>query len=114
MTTVRLKHSILAVRDQLLPVDLHMWSEHKLTEPEIISLRELESQILNYLNISEISMTIIKERIDDQDVDVGYEAFFPNWNDFKNTDIYQDLNNWAQRMRDDPDIRIFNWIEEIN
>jgi hypothetical protein len=114
MDTVRLKHSILADGTQLMPVDLLTWGERKLAESEIARLSEANASAENYLAASNISVTVIKETINDQDIDIGIEVVFPNFEEFKNTDIYKDLYSWAQRMRDDSDIRVFNWVEEIS
>ena len=114
MDTVRLKHSILADSNQLIPVDLLTWGERRLTESEIARLLEANASVENYLAASNIPITVIKETINDQDVDIGIEAVFPNFEEFKNTDIYKDLYSWAQRMHDDSDIRVFNWVEEIS
>ena len=91
MDTVRLKHSILANGTQLIPVDLLMWGERKLSESEVARLAEANASAENYLAASNISITVIKETINGQDIDIGIEAVFPNFEEFKNTDFYKDL-----------------------
>lgn len=114
MNTIRIKHSILAVGTQLIPVDLVMWGERKLTSEELSSLNEANTNVLNYLAANNISFTVIKEKINNQNVDVGIEAVFPNFSEFKNTDVCKAIDYWAERMRDDSDIRVFNWMEVIS
>ena len=114
MDRVILKHSILAIDNQLLPVDVLMWGELKLTSSEIESLTQANINLANQLIASNVSITPITETINKQSVFVGVEMVVPNLHEFQNTDAYKTFYSWVERMRDDPDITVFNWIEELD
>jgi hypothetical protein len=115
METVLLKKSILTLDGKNYPVNLSEWGFFRLTGAELAEYSAVMNSFVEYTRLvieqNIYTITSIFEEINGIPFEVGVRITRPVGHKFP---IDDDVMYWVGRMRDDPCVTTFNWMEPVS
>lgn len=115
METILLKKSILTLDGKNYLVDLNQWGYYRLTGDELTEYSAVMAEFDRYTELivqqNIYTITSIFEEINGTKIEVGVYITRPVDHKFP---MHDSIMYWVNRMRDDPAVTTFNWIEPVS